>query len=88
MKPAIVICILLPLVAWAMLFDAVNTNKGGSIDLRNRVTGARIAADKKDPYIYKWKTGDPTVFLDLYNQPGALLSKTTVTPWVLSLIHI
>lgn len=84
MKPSIICYIILPLVAWGIIKDAANTINGGSVDLRNRVTGARVAAFGKDPYMYKWMPGEPTVFCDLYNEPGALLSKTTVTPWALA----
>lgn len=84
MKPGWLIAILIPLVAWGVLLDVANTAKGGSIDLRNRVTGARIASAGIDPYSYKWSTGQPESFCDLYNEPGALLSKTTVTPWILT----
>jgi hypothetical protein len=84
MKPGWVIAILIPLVAWGVLRDVANTANGGSIDLRNRVTGARIASAGIDPYSYKWSPGQPEAYCDLYNEPGALLSKTTVTPWVLA----
>lgn len=84
MKPGLLLIIFLPLAAWGVLQDIANTAKGGSIDLRNRVTGARIASAKLDPYSYKWKRGDPEEFCDIYNEPGGLLSKTTVTPWVLA----
>ncbi len=73
------------LAGWGLLRDVANTANGGSIDLRNRVTGARVAAEKVDPYTYKWRPGEPQAFCDVYNEPGALfLSKTTVTPWVLA----
>lgn len=84
MKPGLLLLFLIPLAAWGVLRDIANTANGGSIDLRNRVTGARIAAAKIDPYSYKWTPGSPEEFCDLRNEPGSLLSKTTVTPWVLS----
>ncbi|MDF1812859.1 MAG: glycosyltransferase 87 family protein [Verrucomicrobiales bacterium] len=84
MKPGLLIILALLPAAWGVLQDIANTGRGGSIDLRNRVTGARIAAADKDPYSYKWMREDPETFCDLYNEPGGLLSKTTVTPWVLA----
>ena len=84
MKPGIFLFLLIPLAAWGILRDVANTAHGGSIDLRNRVTGARIATAGIDPYSYKWNSGDPEEFCDLFNEPGSLLSKTTVTPWTLA----
>ena len=80
----VVFFVLIPFVSWGLLRDIANTVHGGSIDLRNRVTGARVAAAGMNPYTYKWMRGDPEEFCDLFNEPGSLLSKTTVTPWALA----
>ncbi|HUF62898.1 MAG TPA: glycosyltransferase 87 family protein [Verrucomicrobiales bacterium] len=65
--------------------DIRHTAEGGSIDLRNRVTGARLAAEGVDPYFYKWKPDDSERFCDPYNASQYPVSRTTVTPLVLAL---
>jgi hypothetical protein len=63
--------------------DFSNTTQGGAIDLRNRITGARLFQDGKDAYHYKWQAGDPDWFCDVYNNPKLPVSKTTATPAML-----
>ncbi len=82
--PRLFLFILILPAVWGLLEDVANLHQGGSIDLRNRITGARVAAAGVDPYAFKWQPGDAPEFLDLYNEPASLLSKTTVTPWVLA----
>ena len=41
-----------------------------TIDLRNRVVGARLMHDGISPYYYKWKTGDPIRYYDSYQCGG------------------
>ncbi len=77
---------ILSLFALAGVFqDIRHTAQGGAIDLRNRVTGARLAAEGIDPYFYKWKPGDGERFCDPYNASHYPVSRTTVTPLVLAL---
>jgi hypothetical protein len=57
----------------------------GSIDYRNRVTGARLLVAGQDPYHYKWSEGAPERWRDPYDNPALPITKTTVTPAVLFL---
>jgi hypothetical protein len=79
-------------VAWGALglllvvsfwIDVDHTLQGGSIDLRNRVTGARLLVAGVDPYFYKWREPEPPEFCDPYNNPALPVSKTTATPALL-----
>lgn len=72
--------------AASLAVDALNTTRGGSIDLRNRITGWRLLAAGTDPYHHKWTPDQPDRLLDLYNNPAVAISKTTVTPTFL-LLH-
>jgi hypothetical protein len=65
--------------------DADNAGQGGAIDLRNRITGARLLAAGIDPYTYKWTRDDPAIYCDPYNNPHMTVSKTTSTPALLAL---
>lgn len=68
------------LAVWGLVQDALHTANGGSIDLRNRITGVRLAADGKDPYFYKWNRTEPERYCDPFNSPASPVSHTTVTP--------
>jgi hypothetical protein len=65
--------------------DWNNVAQGGSIDLRNRVTGTRLLLDHLDPYFYKWHEPEPPEDCDPYNNPQLPVSKTTATPALLLL---
>ena len=67
-------------------FDYQNMVRGGSIDLRNRITGIRLMEKGVDPFHYKWRQGEPPEFCDLYNNLAVPVSKTTVTPTFL-MVH-
>ena len=84
----------LPIIGWVLValalmasfaIDFHNTTQGGAIDLRNRITGVRLAEDGVDPYHYKWHAGSPDIYCDVYNNPNLPVSKTTVTPTMLML---
>lgn len=84
----------LPIVAWVMIALAVlvsfridwnNTAQGGAIDFRNRITGARLLVHGIDPYHYKWREADPPEFCDPSDNPNRPVSRTTITPALLSL---
>ncbi|MCF7815158.1 MAG: glycosyltransferase 87 family protein [Candidatus Cloacimonetes bacterium] len=66
--------------------DTFYTIKYGGIDLRNRVVGARVWLDGRDPYFTKWDENTPDYFLDgrdyFYDLP---VSRCTVTPSFLML---
>lgn len=59
---------------------------GGSIDYRNRVTGARVMALGMDPFHYKWRSGGPEELCDPFNNLAMKVSLTTVTPTALLLM--
>lgn len=72
------------LAVWGLVQDALHTAHGGSIDLRNRITGVRLAAEHRDPYFYKWSHNQAERFCDPFNSPSTPVSHTTVTPVTLS----
>jgi hypothetical protein len=71
----------------SFVIDLANTNVNGAIDLRNRITGARLLESGIDPYTYKWHSGEPDIYLDVFNNPNPLVtvSKTTASPALLFL---
>ena len=66
-------------------FDTFNTIKYGGIDLRNRVVGARLLLDGRDPYYTKWDENTPDFFLDGRDYYSLPVSRCTVTPSLLVL---
>jgi hypothetical protein len=73
------------LLLGSFALDFRHVTEGGAIDLRNRVTGARLLVAHLDPYFYKWQEPDPPAFADPYNNPLLPVSKTTATPTLLLL---
>jgi hypothetical protein len=73
------------LLLTSFCIDFGNEEQGGAIDLRNRVTGARLLLDHIDPYFYKWQEPEPAEYCDPYNNPKLPVSKTTATPALLLL---
>jgi len=65
--------------------DLANTEQGGAVDFRNRITGVRLLEHGIDPYHFIWHEGDPPEYCDLRNNPHLPVSKTTVTPTLLML---
>lgn len=59
---------------------------GGSIDYRNRITGARVMARGMDPFHYKWRSGAEPELCDPFNNLAMKVSLTTVTPTALLLM--
>src|SRR5580692_10572241 len=57
-----------------------------SDDLRNRIVGARLVEDGRDPYTYKWKTGDGIRYYDPKNFDDHHTSVITVSPFFLHLL--
>lgn len=57
----------------------------GSIDFRNRITGARLLVAGEDPYHYKWLPGAPASWCDVYANRALPITKTTVSPAMLLL---
>jgi len=78
--------LLIALLALSFCIDWRMVTTGGSIDYRNRITGARLLGEGIDPYHYKWRPGQPEEFCDIYNNLAVEVSKTTVTPTLLVLL--
>jgi hypothetical protein len=85
---------MIPTWAWLLVgvalvvsfgIDVSNSLKGGAVDFRNRITGARLFERGIDPYHYKWNESEPQEFCDFRNNPNLPVSKTTVTPTFLLL---
>lgn len=55
-------------------------------DLRNRVVGARLIADGRSPYFYKWKPEDGMRYYDPANFNTNINSNTTASPFLHSLV--
>jgi hypothetical protein len=81
LKLAWIVLAVLLLVSFGL--DLRNTLQGGAIDLRNRITGARVLEAHRDPYFYKWQEPEPPEYADPYNNPLLPVSKTTATPALL-----
>ena len=89
MKPSLPVVgavILAALLLISFLIDGLNVSDGGSIDYRNRVTGARLLVAGTNPYTYKWSRDEPEIYCDPYNNPQLPVSKTTATPAMLALL--
>ena len=57
-----------------------------TIDLRSRIVGARLIKDGRDPYFYKWKTGDGIRYYDRLNFDSLTVSDITASPLLLHLL--
>jgi hypothetical protein len=58
----------------------------GTVDLRNRVVGARLQMDGKTPYTYKWAEGDSLRYYDQLNM-GTGVSISTASPFFHTLLY-
>lgn len=65
--------------------DWENVTAGGTIDFRNRITGARLLMQHEDAYHYKWRSGGPEELCDPFNNLALPVNKVTVTPTLLML---
>src|SRR6187549_2846741 len=72
--------ILLSLLTHCIYRD-IQLSKQNTGDLRNRVVGARLQKDGKDPYFYKWKKEDGFRYFDPANQGPLAVSNITATPF-------
>ncbi|MCF7859013.1 MAG: DUF2029 domain-containing protein [Candidatus Cloacimonetes bacterium] len=68
-------------------FDTFNTIKYGGVDLRNRVVGARLLLDGRDPYFTKSAKNTPDYYVDGRDYYDLPVSRCTITPSLL-LLHI
>ena len=55
-------------------------------DLRNRITGARLMEDGKDPYFFKWQPSDPMKYYEPKDYKGLEVSSSTSSPFFHRLI--
>jgi hypothetical protein len=55
-------------------------------DLRNRIVGARLIEDGRDPYFHKWKKAEGIRYYDPENFLDMKVSATTVSPFFLQLL--
>lgn len=55
-------------------------------DLRNRITGARLIEDGKDPYFFKWQPTDPIKYYEPKDYRGLEVSSSTSSPFFHRLI--
>lgn len=83
--PVIAIFVLGVLLVVSIGVDCGNMASGGSIDLRNRITGTRLFAAHQDAYHYKWTTAGPPDWCDPFNNLALPITRTTVTPSLLML---
>jgi hypothetical protein len=60
--------------------------KGGTPDLRNRIVGARLQKDGKEPYFYKWHDGDTVRYYDVSNI-GTGVSNISSSPFFHTLLY-
>jgi hypothetical protein len=84
-KKVLNILVILALIISVLGFivDFSNTLNYGAVDLRNRVVGARLLLEGKDPYYFKWQPGMPDTLLDPLDDPKRMVSRVTVPPTVL-----
>ncbi|MBW2368589.1 MAG: DUF2029 domain-containing protein [Deltaproteobacteria bacterium] len=69
--------------------DICNTLENGSVDLRNRVVGARLLAAGADPYRYTWQAGEPETFLDPISQRARTPeNRVSVSPGALAIYAV
>ena len=84
---------LLVLAAFSIAFfilgffiDFNNVLKYGSIDLRNRIVGARLLSTEYSPYFFKWNKDISDRLLDPMQPTNVKVGFTSVTPDVLFLL--
>lgn len=83
--PVFAVVLMLVLLVASFGTDVTQMAAGGSIDLRNRITGARLMAAHRDAFHYKWKLPEPSELCDPFNNPALPITRTTVTPTLLML---
>lgn len=80
------------LLSLALFRDINRVGAHHQEDLRNRVVGARLIADQRLPYFYRWKPGEPVRYYDPQNADAAdhvwdTMSTITATPVFLHLME-
>lgn len=69
--------------AFAFIHTLKDTRKYGGIDLRGRVTGARLLIEGLDPYFFRWRPTYSDRLLDPLDAPNRKVSRVSVPPTVL-----
>ena len=82
---SILVILALIISVLGFMVDFSNTLNYGAVDLRNRVVGARLLLEGKDPYYFKWQPGMSDRLLDPLDDPKRMVSRVTVPPTVLIL---
>jgi hypothetical protein len=72
--------ILLAVILSHSIIRDINLEKQYTSDLRNRIVGARLQEDGRDPYFYKWRNGDSYRYLDPMNSDSFRVSNMTSSP--------
>ena len=65
----------------------IRTNNCHPGDLRNRVVGARLQKDGKDPYFYKWQPADGVRYYEPSNFDIFKASRMTASPFFHTLLY-
>lgn len=73
------------LIIFSFALDYKRVSAGGTIDFRNRITGARVFQVGQDAYRYKWRSTEPPELCDPFNNLALPINKVTVTPTLLML---
>jgi hypothetical protein len=79
----ILVIVAVIIAALGFCIDFSNTVNYGAVDLRNRVVGARLLLEGKDPYYFKWQPGMSERLLDPLDDPNMKVSRVTVPPTIL-----
>jgi len=82
LTPILVFTILIAILGF--IKDILNTINYGGIDQRNRIVGARLMMDGKDPYHTKWQEGESDYFFDPCDFKFYPVNRVTVPPTVLT----
>ena len=72
---------LLATVLCLSLLRDIQVEKEYTVDLRNRVVGARLQMDGKSPYFYKWKPADGLRYYDPIKFDTTYASAITASPF-------
>ncbi|MFT3747362.1 MAG: hypothetical protein QM768_03560 [Agriterribacter sp.] len=72
---------------WKSFNRDLNLLKISTADLRNRVVGARLQKDGRDPYFYEWKKEDGLRYYDPNNFDSLYVSNITASPFFHELLY-
>jgi hypothetical protein len=72
--------IVLSVVLAHSIYRDIQLEKQYMGDLRNRIVGARLQKDGRDPYFYKWKQEDGLRYIDRQNDDSLKVSNISSSP--------